>query len=88
MYQAFNDNIIVEVTHNPVLQKTVLEAKVVATCSHTDKLRDKVVVADRRHFNELSEIENTDATTASGIILGNKKSYASLDIKNILAVKE
>jgi len=88
MYQAFNDNIIVEVTHNPVLQKTVLEAKVVATCSHTEKLQDKMVVADRRHLNELAEIENEDNKTASGLILGNKKSYASLDTKNILAVKE
>jgi hypothetical protein len=88
MYQAFNDNIIVTVVHNPVLQKTVLEAEVVATCDHTEKLKGKTVFCDRRHFNELSEMENVDSVTASGLILGHKKSYASLDIKHVLAVKE
>lgn len=88
MYKAFNDNIIVEVTHNPVLQTTILEAKVIATCSHTEKLQDKIIVADRRHFNELAELENDENKTTSGLILGNKKSYASLDIKHVLAVKE
>ena len=88
MYQAFNDNIIVTVTHNPVLQKTILEAEVVATCDHTDKLKDKVILADRRHFNELSEVEGGETMTTSGLFLGNKKSYASIDIKHVLAVKE
>lgn len=88
MYKAFNDNVIVTVVHNPVLQKTILEAEVVATCDHTDKLQGKTIYADRRHFNELSEVENQDTVLASGLILGNKKSYASLDMKHILAVKE
>jgi len=88
MYLAFNDNIIVSVEHNPILQKTVLEAEVVATCDHTEKLKGKIIVADRRHFNELTEIENEQAQTASGLYLGNKKSYASLDVKHVLAVKE
>ena len=88
MYQAFNDNIIVTVVHNPMLQKTVLEAEVVATCHHTEKLQGKIIYTDRRHLNELSEMENTDAVTSSGLILGHKKSYASLDVKHVLAVKE
>lgn len=88
MYQAFNDNIIVSIVHNPILQKTILDAEVVATCDHTSKLQGKTIYADRRFFNELSEIENQDAVTASGLILGNKKSYASLDVKHVLAVKE
>lgn len=88
MYQAFNDNIIVSIVHNPVLQKSVLDAEVIATCDHTKKLQGKTIFADRRHFNELSEIELEVEPNSSGIILGNKKSYASLDIKHVLAVKE
>jgi GMP synthase PP-ATPase subunit len=88
MYQAFNDNIIVSIVHNPILQKTVLDAEVLATCDHTAKLQGKTIYADRRFFNELSEMEDVDTKTSSGIILGNKKSYASLDIKHVLAVKE
>ncbi len=88
MYQAFNDNIIVTVVHETLLKKTILEAEVVSTCHHTEKLQGKTVYVDRRHLNELSEIENSDTVTSSGLILGNKKSYASVDIKNVLAVKE
>ena len=87
MYQAFNNNIIVKVKNDSDLTKTVLEAEVLATTKDTEKLQGKTILAERRLFTQLGDTEEQN-TTASGIVLGAKISYASLDIKHIVAVKE
>lgn len=86
MYKAFNDNVIVITETDPNLQNQVLEAEVVSTTENTKTLQGMTIAAERRSYTQLAEIEG--AKTQSGIILGNKKIYASLNIKDIIAVKD
>lgn len=85
MYQAFNKNIIVKAKNDTNLNNFTLAAEVIATTKETQKLQGKTIIAERRHFTELGDTGEQNAT-ASGIILGDKISYASINIDNIVAI--
>lgn len=87
MYTAFNDKVIVKVKNDTNLKNQTLAATVVATTELTEALQGKTIIAERRHFTELEDIEET-ATTASGILLGDKISYASVSTDHIVAIKD
>ena len=86
MYLAINQNVIVKVKNDTNLKNICLEAEVVATTKDTEKLQGKTIVAERRLFTELADA-GEDVQTTSGIILGDRVSYASLAVKDIVAVK-
>jgi len=87
MYQAINNNVIVKVRNNTDLEIQCLEGEVIATTKDTEKLMGKTIIAERRLFIEIEDAEE-ETITSSGFILGDKTSYASIDIKDIVAVKE
>lgn len=85
MYEAINQHLIVKVKTDPELSNLTLEAEVVSTTEETKKLLHRTIVANRRDFTELKEIENGNQTS-SGIYLGNKLVYASIPVDKIVAV--
>jgi len=87
MYTAFNNNVICKVQHDTNLKNQTLSAKVVATTELTEALQDRVIIAERRYFIELSDTGESKTTT-SGIILGDSISYAAINADNIVAVKD
>ena len=87
MYKAFNNCVIVTAQTDTNLQNQFLEGEVISTTQDTKDLQGKTIIASRRSFNELATIEGSN-TTESGIILGDKSVYASVDIKDIVAVKD
>jgi len=87
MYTAFNKNVIVKVQNDTNLNNQTLTAKVVATTDLTEKLQDKLIIAERRNFTELGDT-GEKVETSSGIILGDKISYASINTDNIVAIKD
>lgn len=87
MYTAINNRVIVKVKNDTNLNNQTLLGEVIATTDVTKELQGKTVIAERRHFTELADT-GEEATTNYGIILGDKISYASLDINNIVAIKD
>lgn len=87
MFKAFNNCVIVTAQTDTNLERQYIEGRVVSTTKDTKQLQDKIIVASRRNFHELETIEGSN-TTNSGIFLGNKSVYASVDIKDIVAIKD
>ena len=83
MYTAINDNIIVEkqgatVTASGIVlseqgEGAVFEFVVVGTTEETKTLQGKVIYTERRHCQELPQLDG--------------KRYASVSYKHVLAVK-
>lgn len=87
MYTAFNKRIIIKVKNDTNLSKQTLSGEVIATTELTKELQGKTIIAERRHFTELGDT-GEQSTTSFGLVLGDKVSYASIDIEHIMAIKD
>jgi hypothetical protein len=87
MYTAINNRVICKVQNDTNLTKQVLAAKVIGTTKATEKLEGKTIFAERRHFTDLGDA-GEESKTSTGIILGDKISFASVDVENIVAIKD
>lgn len=76
-----------KVKNDTDLNKQTLAGTVVATTELTRELEGKTIIAERRHFTELSDT-GEQSTTDFGIILGDRLSYASIDTEHIVAIKD